>query len=68
MDLIDLKEIHECKVKIDGKEVPIVSLITIKDNYFVELAGGARLQVSKDTFDVLSPILKQHFIDHVMKK
>lgn len=67
LDLIDLKQVKQCKVNLRGyKDVIITSFIKHQDgSHSVMLAGGQIVPITKEEYDRLDPILDEHLKMHM---
>lgn len=68
MSYIDLKDIHECRVRLNGVEYNVVSLLRKDEKHYAMLAGGYYVEVGQETYEKLSQALREHFKKHVIKK
>lgn len=68
MDYIDLKDIHDCKVRIEGKDYFIVCLVTKESKRYAMIAGGSLIKIGEETFDKLNITLEEHFKKHIFRK
>lgn len=61
LDLIDIKEMNPCKVKINGKDDELVAFI-IKNGgrYYAQVTCGWDIEISEDEYNRLRPILEEH--------
>ena len=68
LDLTDLQEVKECRLKVKGTEYNVVHLIKEKNNYYAMIAGGYLVEVNQKVFGQLQKLLQEHFGKVVKKK
>ena len=68
LDLIDLKEQKQCKVKINGKEYFVVCLVRKQGKQYAMISGGYLIEITTEQFDYLSVALEEHLRKHVFGK
>jgi len=68
LDLIDLKDTKNCKVKINNQNVNLVHLHIVNKECFAIIEGGRKIKVTQDVFEELSNKLETHLKTHILKK